>query len=363
MWHSYRVQPPAVEDLAGWCREHCLESWVISPAQVQVRQPPVALGSETHLSFERRLRYEIDERLLVCLPDTRICGTNGLVVLPDGAFAVEAIYGRNHLDVDPAYVTPMPSRVIHKEGDYFSLVGKFSNFANYYHWVHDALLRLHGAEERLPADVKYLVPPVHHKFKRETLDLLGLHKDQLVTFAGDEPWECERLWFASLPPSGAEVPAAVTWFRERMYSATGTPPPEPERRFYISRRRAEYARVVNEDELVPVLEAHGFEITEPELMSVADQIRLFARAEVIVAPHGAGQTNMLFASPRCKNLELLEPQWASDGHAYVYWTLAQTIGQSFSYLVAETVTNPDHDGRANLHVPTAMLESALSQLT
>jgi capsular polysaccharide biosynthesis protein len=117
--------------------------------------------------------------------------------------------------------------------------------------------------------------------------------------------------------------------------------------------------VVNEDELIVVLDAHGFEIVETEGRSVAEQVRLFSQAEAIVAPHGAGQTNMLFSSDRCKNLELLEPQWASDGHAYVFWTLAETLDQSFSYLVAESVPNPDRPGRANLYVQPSVLDSVL----
>ena len=208
--------------------------------------------------------------------------------------------------------------------------------------------------------MKYLVPPTLKAFQRETLNMLGFRDDQLVPFCGDEVWECERLWFASMPPSGAEVPDAVNWLRERVFSATSTPPPEPNCRLYISRRPATHARVVNEDALMQVLERHEFEIIEIDDMSVAQQVRLFSQAESIVAPHGAGQTNMLFASARCKNLELLEPRWASDGHAYVFWSLAETLGQRFSYVVAEPVMNPGRPNRANLFVPPAVLDGALA---
>jgi capsular polysaccharide biosynthesis protein len=285
------------------------------------------------------------------------------VILPDGAFAAEAVYERSHLEVDPAYLTPMPSRIIRRQGDYFSLLGKFSNSGNYYHWIHDCLLRLHGVEGHLPQGVKYLVPQGLRGYQIDTLRMLGLREVQLVPFhAAEEVWDCERLWFASLPPSGAEVAEAVNWLRERIFSVTATPSPEPKRRLYISRQRATHARVVNERELIAVLEAHGFEIVETEGRPVAEQVRLFSQAEAIVAPHGAGQTNMLFSSVSCRNLELLEPQWASDGHAYVFWTLAETLGQSFSYVVAESVPNPDRPSRANLYVPPSVLDSALGSL-
>ncbi len=355
-----RVHPPVTDDLAGWCGTHGVDVRVLSAAETLSRRVPTAVGTASHPSFERRLTRRITQRVLAGVPNALVWGSHGLVVLPDGSFAAEAIYGRNHLELDPAFFMPMPSHVTRKEGDYFSLLGKFSNSGNYYHWIHDGLLRLHGAEQHLPPDVKYLVPPTLREFQRETLDMMGVRPEQLVPFRGDEVWDCERLWFASMPPSGAEVSDAVAWLRERLFSATSTPSPEPNRRLYISRRRATHARVVNEDALQQILEGHEFEIIETEDMSVADQIRLFSQAESIVAPHGAGQTNILFAGASCRNLELLEPRWASDGHAYVFWTLAETLGQSFGYVVAESVPNPDRPNRANLYVPPEALDRALA---
>lgn len=354
-----RVHPPVVDDLAEWCGVHEVEAYPLSDTAFLSRQPPAALATAPHPSFERRLTRRIAARFLACLPETCVSGPNGVVVLPDGSFAVEAIYGRNHLEIDPAYLRPLPSRIAWKEGDYFSLLGKFSNSGNYYHWLHDALLRLHATEPHLPRRVKFLVPPTLRDFQRETLHMLGLVDEELVPFPDGEVWRCERLWFASLPPSGAEVPDAVTWLRERLHAATATSFVEPRRRLYISRSRATHARVVNQSTLTPILERHGFELVETEGMTVAEQIRLFSQAESIVAPHGAGQTNMLFASTRCKNLELLEPRWASDGHAYVFWTLAETLGQSFSYAVAESVRNPNRTSRSDLYVSPKIFERAL----
>lgn len=354
-----RVHPPVVDDLAEWCGVHEVEAYPLSDTAFLSRQPPAALATAPHPSFERRLTRRIAARFLACLPETCVSGPNGVVVLPDGSFAVEAIYGRNHLEIDPAYLRPLPSRIAWKEGDYFSLLGKFSNSGNYYHWLHDALLRLHATEPHLPRRVKFLVPPTLRDFQRETLHMLGLVDEELVPFPDGEVWRCERLWFASLPPSGAEVPDAVTWLRERLHAATATSFADPTRRLYISRSRATHARVVNQSTLTPILERHGFELVETEGMTVAEQIRLFSQAESIVAPHGAGQTNMLFASTRCKNLELLEPRWASDGHAYVFWTLAETLGQSFSYAVAESVRNPNRTSRSDLYVSPKIFERAL----
>lgn len=356
-----RVRPPVTDDLTQWCAAQGVDRLLLSPALTRERCAPTALEGPPHPNYGRHLVAQIAERFLVCLRDTRVRGPNGLVILPDGSFAAEAIYGRSHLELDRAYSTPIPPRVVRKDGDYFSLLGEFSNRGNYYHWVHDGLLRLHGVQAHLPAGVRYLVPSTLLEYQRETLRTLGVQDEQLVLFPGDAAWECERLWFASLPPSGADVPEAVAWLREQFWASAGVEYAEPLRRLYLSREGVAHARVVNEAELAPVLEKHGFALIQPERMSITDQVRLFAQAEVIVSATGSAQTNLLFAGQEARNLEILEPLWAEE-KAYVVWTLAETIGQPYWYMLADTVGNQEHPERADLRVPATKLDRALGQL-
>ena len=357
-----RGLPQATDDLAEWCRAHGLDSVVITQAQAGVRKAPIPPDAALHPNFAQHLVSQIPERFLVCIPKARLWGTNGLLILPDGSFASQAIYGRSHLEVDPAYSTHLPRLIVHKKGDYFTLVGEFSNSGNYYHWIHDGLLRLHAVQAHLPLGVKYLVPARLRKHQRETLHLLGLRDEQLVPFSGAWAWECERLWFASLPPSGAEVPEAVAWLRRQLSDAAGVEVSDSSRRrrLYLS-RGSSHARVVNEEHLAPVLEKHGFETIQPELLSVTAQVRLFAQAEAIVSATSSGLTNLIFAGQETKILEILEPTWAAE-KAWVIWTLAETIGQPFWYLMGETVTNPERPERADLSVPVLELERWLEQL-
>jgi capsular polysaccharide biosynthesis protein len=118
--------------------------------------------------------------------------------------------------------------------------------------------------------------------------------------------------------------------------------------------------VVNEAELAPILERHGFEIVEAGTLSVADQVRLFAHADAIVAPTGSAQTNLLFASPEVRNLEILEPRWAGE-KAWVVWSVAEALGQEYAYFTAETVlSGKAAQERADLFVPLEPFERALT---
>ena len=66
-------------------------------------------------------------------------------------------------------------------------------------------------------------------------------------------------------------------------------------RVFISRRKALARCITNEDEVMRALAPLGFAAYALEEMGFADQVRLFAQAEFIVAPHGAGLMNLAFA--------------------------------------------------------------------
>ncbi|MBE9538144.1 MAG: glycosyltransferase family 61 protein [Proteobacteria bacterium] len=101
-------------------------------------------------------------------------------------------------------------------------------------------------------------------------------------------------------------------------------------RIFISRRigpRGELRVIRNESKLYERLKASGFVQYYLEDLSLSDQIELFYDAEVVVAAHGAGLSNLIFA----ENIALVElhpgkmiiPNYyylcKSLGHQYATW--------------------------------------------
>ena len=77
------------------------------------------------------------------------------------------------------------------------------------------------------------------------------------------------------------------------------------RRFWISRKGSlRRPEVAGEDELVTELREFGFEEVRLETLSFAEQIGIFQNAEFAAGQHGAGMTNMMFASPDTTVLEI-----------------------------------------------------------
>ena len=341
-----RVQPPVVESVKAWAEgQPAVECELIRPAETVSRKAPRTIESSVDGRFLEiaGAEYTIPQKYLARIPRARLIGKTGLVVLPDGAFASEVTFTRDHLVQQAPYSTPLPRKVCQKPGSYFSLFSLWAHRYNYYHWIHDAMLRLHLILPRLPQDIRFIVPPKLRSFQLESLGLLGISPDQLVSFSGRELWELETLYFA--PPttrSGSNSPAALKWFRETAWSALGLTPGTGTRRIYISRRRTQYRRIVNEPEVERFVRDFSFETHLFEDLSFHEQVTLMSQAEAVASSSGAALTNILFAPPGAKVLVMVEPVQIS----VFFWTMSEAAGHEYWYTLGETVphpSSPPHD--------------------
>lgn len=190
-----------------------------------------------------------------------------------------------------------------------SAVVAASNAENYYHWLFDSLPRLHLlnlAGYTFDEIDHFLLDHSARAFQIESLERLGISKAKIVHCSKRTLTRCSRLIVPSMPGPLGYPPRWVGDFLRKRFVSDDVGSPR-EKRIYISRRHARGRKIVNESDIVPALVRHGYEIVCTERMTFSEQVALFASAGEVISMHGAGMSNIVFAPPGAKILELGSP--------------------------------------------------------
>jgi capsular polysaccharide biosynthesis protein len=231
-----------------------------------------------------------------------------------------------------------------------SLVGPWAD--NYTHWFQDFLTRLEGVEYYQATTGEnpiLLVPGDASVWMKDALRAVGYSEDNWVEWPGGRV-KVDRLIVSSVrreAMSEAEVhdrrriysPTGIRWLRDRILAnVEPVRTCEHSKRVYISRANALKRRVVNEDRVMDLLEEFEFNRYQPEELSFAEQVTLFSNAEAIVAPHGSGLMNQMFADDAVV-VELMGKKQTVTSPATEYY-YAELLGHEYGCVPGEPV-GPD----------------------
>lgn len=128
----------------------------------------------------------------------------------------------------------------------------------------------------------------------------------------------------------------------------------PFRKIFVSRGKAQYRRLLNEDQIWPKIEVMGFEKIFLEDLSLREQAMLFAESKFIIAPHGGGLSNLMFCHPGISVLEIFSPDYVNP----CYWHMASVVGLQYFYLVGESKSD-DFCVMQDIEIDQAKFENML----
>jgi len=216
------------------------------------------------------------------------------------------------------------------------------NASNYYHWMNDILPRLHVLEKSgivIDSIDQFVVHPLEHAFQYETLKRFGITESKLCIAEHLNYVHCDEL-FVPLYGSNTLGKGQAPWNPAFIKSSfLDQPCAQHDQRLYISRKQASGRSINNESELILELEKRGFRTIELEGLSVAQQARLFNGASVILSPHGAGLSNIVFCEPSTTVIELF------DSHiAPCFWISSEMT--SLRHAIHYCGDNPSSENQA-----------------
>lgn len=207
----------------------------------------------------------------------------------------------------------------------------------FYHWLFELLPKIgliYLAGIDLNTIDKFVVNACQSAFQKETLQLLGIPLEKVITSSQpiclqaetiivpqfkqrSSSWSCEFLRQAFLPNKNAAVS-------------------HPEK-IYISRKDARYRHLINEQDCINFLSQFGFSVVTLESYSFLEQVSLVANAKVVISVHGAGLSHLVFCQPQTKVIEIFPPHYVTR----YYWILSNLVNLEYFYLMGEPHPEPN----------------------
>lgn len=215
---------------------------------------------------------------------------------------------------------------------------------NYYHFYFDVLGKLkafddQGVGKDIPVVLGKYVDQL--SFPRQVIGM-GQFKERTWLVPGDKYVHANEVFYCrhrySLRDICEYIVKTLEVDRENVRND----------KIYLTRGVASSGRnVSNESEILNVLSDFDFKVIDANKLTVENQVEVFRNAQYVVAPHGAGITNILFRSGNPLSLLELHPIHAytdfkkiCDGYGY-YWDHLMGIQEPGDPRHANYTIDPD----------------------
>ena len=259
------------------------------------------------------------------LPHARVLDAEGWPVAAHDTLLVDLATGLDRPEYT-AFLTKRCELEPAQTGRALNLASCYAR-ENYCHFLLDALPRL---ELFLRAGLTFadidriLVPDFLGSSREPFFEALGLPANKILRLRPGRQYRFERLYQPSFPGVESFVaPWVSAFYHDRVLKPLGLRP-ERRRRLYVSRRQRGLA---NDEQVWAALSAWGFERLEPTTWE--DNVHAFASADLIVGPHGAGLSNVVFCSAGAHLVELVP----GDRPFPYFYSAASAAGMSYHALL------------------------------
>ena len=206
-------------------------------------------------------------------------------------------------------------RIIKKfDGRVLSLV-QGASAHNYFHFLFDILAKLILCEEKIPlSEIDYFYVHKKIEWQRKIFQLFDINTDQLISsekyhhiksdeiIAIDPPWYEKKF----VQDEIANLPEwIIIKLRERLIKFSKKF--DSNDKIFIDRSDSinNHCKLVNNDEIIDFLSNKGFSSYQVSKLDFLEQIYLFNNAKIIIGPHGAAFSNIIFSKPKTKIIEII----------------------------------------------------------
>lgn len=305
---------------------------VVTPSYTHTNNQLVSIDEKTHWRLEERKELFIPETFTTILDNGRVWGNEGFVINEQNILfgEVSRHFGEVHIEKLVIFRTHKLIGPTYKDCR-VAVIGTSGSGA-YYHWMMDIVPRVDLLIKNGHFDtIDYFVLGYNNLgFQKELLKKLNIEETKVIPSNDVFNFHIqarELVVPSFISPNDSPSLEACLFLRKLFQFDRSND--KPHRKIYIQRNTGR--KILNEQELIDFLNTKSFEIVHPENLSVAQQARIFSEAEFVIAPHGAGLTNIVFCQSGTKIIDIFSPDWVNP----CYWRLSSHMNLKYSYILGQ----------------------------
>ena len=204
---------------------------------------------------------------------------------------------------------------------------------NYFHWITDVLSRIEMLSDHDLKEYPILIPSNFSKatFIIETLKVLSIPH---IFYDDDKKYLIGTLLVTShAAPAGNYNKFLIQKVKQKLVDASKSESIIfDNKKLWVSRSGQKRRLVKNEDKVTKFLKKEGFTVIYPDNYTLLEQIKIFNNAELVIAPHGAALTNIMFMN---KYSKIMEVRIFSDSVRNSFFTLCSEFEHFYYYFLAD----------------------------
>lgn len=327
---------------------------VLRTARAISRQPPANITNQDEKVFSDAYAYSTLDSRLTIVENARVSADSVIYrhYLPfrDSLYRSEDLGYYRVRYLAKMLLTARKARLDNAE-DHLLVTDQESN--GHFHWFTEVLPRIWLVKDRAPEFVLMLGDtPYMRSVAVESLKLLSIRFKEIFWMESGVFYEVPRVHHVSRVSRTGQMDDAIMRDLNRAFIGDK---PNGNRKLYVSRAKARFRKVLNEEELETLLVSCGFEIIQPDDWTLAEQVNAFSECDTLIGIHGAGLTNCLFMPPGGTVIELRKRE-PNQG----YWHLAESVGHKYFYYHGVPDSELSLIGRGcNLTVPVDDFERTI----